>query len=162
MNVFQKLARRTIESAFTWSVATIALFNDMRRFRSEVDTLRACPPGSLGREIADILDAHDLTLVPGYRSHDLKHALLGFEMTPEGEVRMQAFMIGNGNYSVPSFAIFIFGAILLPELWPTFRTDFREGRKARPISAWTIDQYAAESLGSLRVTSLHRARPPGR
>ena len=152
MNVFQRLARRIIESAFELSVATIELFNDMSRLRRKVDTLRRCAAGSLGKEIADILDRRGLTLVPGYESHDLKHALLGFEMTAEGEVRMQAFMIGNGNYSVPSFAIFAFGAVLLPDLWSTFRNDFQEGRNTRPISAWTIDRCASENLASLRAT----------
>ena len=154
MNGFQTSSRWIIESAFELSVAIIASFNDMSRFHRKVDALRECPSGSLGREIAEILDARGLTLVPGYESHDLKHALLGFDMTPEGEVRMQAFMIGNGNYSLPSFAIFFFGALLLPELWPTFRTDFREGRQARPISGWTIDRYALERLASLRRVSL--------
>lgn len=150
MNVFQRFARRIIESAFESSVAAIASVNDMSRFHRKVDTLRGYPAGTLGKEIADILDSRGLTLVPGYESHDLKHALLGFDMTPEGEVRMQAFMIGNGNYSFPSFAIFAFGALLLPELWPTFRADFRNGRRARPISGWSIDRYAPESLVSLR------------
>ena len=159
MNVVQKLARWTIESAFELSVATIGCFNDMSRFRRKVDTLRECGAGSLGKEVADILDRRGLTLVPGYESHDLKHALLGFDMNAEGEVRMQAFMIGNGNHSVPSFAIFIFGAALLPDLWQTFLADFREGRRTRPISAWTIDRYASDSLAALRAaTTRNRAR----
>jgi len=157
MNVFQKLARRIIESAFELSVAAIGFFNDMSRFRRKVDTLRRCAAGSLGKEIADILDREGLTLVPGYESHDLKHSLLGFDMTAEGEVRMQAFMIGNGNYSVPSFAIFMFGAVLLPDLWPTFWADFQNGRHAGPISTWTIDRYASMSLTSLRAVALSQA-----
>ena len=160
MHIFQKLARRIIESAFELSVATIGFFNDMSRFRRKVDTLRRCAAGSVGKEIADILDRRGLTLVPGYESHDLKHALLGFDMTAEGEVRMQAFMIGNGNYSVPSFAILIFGAVLLPDLWPTFQADFQEGRNACPISAWTIDRYASESLTSPRAAERNGAEVP--
>ena len=158
MNVVQKLARWTIESAFELSVATIGCFNDMSRFRRKVDTLRECAAGSLGKEVADILDRRGLTLVPGYESHDLKHALLGFDMNAEGEVRMQAFMIGNGNHSVPSFAIFIFGAALLPDLWQTFLADFREGKRVRPIAAWTIERYASDRLASLRAATWNRAR----
>lgn len=151
LNVFQRVARKIIEVAFDFSVGTIAFFNDMDRYHRQVDALRRCPPGSLGREIADRLDCGGLTLVPGYESHDLKHALLGFAMTAEDEVRMQAFMIANGNHSVPSFAIFSFGALLLPELWPTLLADFRSGRNTRPISSWTIERYANRNLMELRA-----------
>ncbi len=42
-------------------------------------------------------------------------------------------MLGNGNYSIPSFAIFIFGALLLPDLWTTFYKDYINGRNSKPI-----------------------------
>ena len=151
MNALQRLARLIIEVAFDTSVGTIALFNDMDRYRDKVDDLRELKRGTLGKAIADSLDARGLTLVPGYESHDLKHTLLGFGMTPEDEVRMQAFMIGNRNYSVPSFLIFGFGAVLLPDLWPTLRTDFENGRRARRISRWTIERYAERDLEELRA-----------
>ncbi|MGE3599366.1 MAG: hypothetical protein AB7N70_27855 [Dehalococcoidia bacterium] len=150
MNPLQKVARRMIELAFDLSVAAISFFNDMSRYHREVGALRQCPSGSLGREIADALDSRGLSLVPGYESHDLKHVLLGFDMTPEGEIRMQAFMIGNRNYSLPSFAIFLFGAVLLPDLWLTFTADFAKGRKTRPIASWTIERYAGQGLSVLR------------
>lgn len=63
-------------------------------------------------------------------------------MTPVDEIRMQAFMLGNGNYSIPSFAIFIFGSLLLPDLWTTFYKDFKNGLNSKPIKTWTIEEYA--------------------
>jgi len=151
MNTLQRVARLIIEVAFDTSIATIALFNDMARYRGRVDDLRRLERGTLGKAISEILDARGLTLVPGYESHDLKHALLGYGMTPEDEVRMQAFMIGNRNYSLRSFLIFGFGAVLLPELWPTLRTDFDNGRRARPISTWTIESYSERDMAELRA-----------
>lgn len=150
MNVLQRVARRIIEIAFDRSVGAISLFHDMSRYHQKVDALRTCRRGSLGSEIANVLDRRGLTLVPGYESHDLKHALLDFDMTAEGEIRMQAFMVGNGNYSVPSLAILLFGAALLPDLWTTLVTDFGMGRRTRPVSTWTIERYASQSLTALR------------
>jgi hypothetical protein len=71
-------------------------------------------------------------------------------MTPVDEIRMQAFMLGNGNYSIPSFAIFIFGVIFLPDMWATFYEDFKNGRKSKPISSWTIEEYAWCRTSTLR------------
>ncbi len=71
-------------------------------------------------------------------------------MTPVDEIRMQAFMLGNRNYSIPSFAIFIFGALFLPDLWATFYKDFNSGQNAKPISKWTIEDYAHCQIATLR------------
>ncbi|WP_157560225.1 hypothetical protein U8527_05535 [Kordia algicida OT-1] len=105
----------------------------------------------MGKEIANCLDHHQLNLVPKYESHDLKHVLLDYKMTAEGEIRMQAFMLGNGNYSIPSFAILLFGTLLLPDLWKKFYADFQKGRKTIPISRWSIEDYAHRNLNELRV-----------
>jgi hypothetical protein len=123
----------------------------MDKYYLQVDKLRKLENGTLGKEIADCLDSHNLTLVPKYESHDLKHVLLGFKMNAEDEIKMQAFMIGNGNYSIPSFTIFFFGALLLPDLWSAFYSEFKKGRNTIPISAWTIEKYATYPIIELRA-----------
>lgn len=154
MNVLQKIARNIIKQSFDLAVSTIEFFSKMELYRQKVSELRKLENGTLGKQIADCLDNNNLTLVPKYESHDLKHVLLDYQMTAEDEIRMQAFMVGNGNYSIPSFAILIFGAILLPDLWPTFYSDFKKGRKSIRISEWTIEKYANRNLTELRLELL--------
>ncbi len=151
MNFIQKFSRKIIQISFELSVSTIEYFNKMEKCHKKVDDLRSLKTGTVGKEIANILDEKNLTLVPYYESHDLKHVLLDYKMTEEDEIRMQAFMIGNRNYSTPSFVIFIFGAILLPDLWKIFRSDFKKGRNSIPIKYWTIEEFANENLLSLRM-----------
>lgn len=150
MNTLQKIARRIIKISFDTSVSTIEYFSKMDRYHQQVEELRNLESGTLGKEIANCLDDHKLTLVPKYESHDLKHVLLDYKMTSEDEIRMQAFMIGNGNYSIPSFTIFFFGVILLPDLWTTFYLDFKKGRQTVPISNWTINDFANRPIRELR------------
>lgn len=137
--------------SFDTSVWTIEYFSKMDKYHKQVDELRKLEKGTLGKEIADCLDNHNLTLVPKYESHDLKHVLLDFKMTAEDEIRMQAFMIGNGNYSIPSFTIFFFGTLLLPDLWMTFYSDFKNGRNTVPVSEWTVEEYAFRPINELRT-----------
>jgi hypothetical protein len=151
MNILQKTSRKVIKKSFDLSVSTIERFSEMENYYQKVSDLRKLEIGTLGKEIANCLDEHQLTLVPNYESHDLKHVLLDYEMTAEDEIRMQAFMIGNGNYSIPSFAIFIFGFLLLPELWRTFLTDFKNGKNTVPISNWSIEKYCERNLTELRA-----------
>ncbi|WP_417357508.1 hypothetical protein [Flavobacterium sp.] len=150
MNGIQRFARQIIKWSFNTSVKLIERFHNMDYYNSKVNTLRQYPEGTIGYDVAKCLDDHNLSLVPKYESHDLKHVLLGYEMTPVHEIRMQAFMLGNGNYTVPCFAILLFGAILLPDEWSTFYNDFKLGRKSMSVSAYTIEDYASFNTISLR------------
>ena len=150
MNILQILARTIIKKSFHLSVWTIEQFNDIAIYEQKARQLQELPDGTLGKDIANCLEKNNLRLVPNYESHDLKHVLLDFKMTPVDEIRMQAFMLGNDNYSIPSFAIFIFGALLLPDLWTTFYKDFQNGRNAKPVKTWTIEEYAHCQTSTLR------------
>lgn len=132
------------------SVWTIEQFHDIAIYEQKARQLQELPNGTLGKDIANCLEKNNLRLVPNYESHDLKHVLLNFKMTPVDEIRMQAFMLGNSNYSIPSFAIFIFGALLLPDLWTTFYKDYKNGRNSKPIKTWTIEEYAHCQTSTLR------------
>ncbi|MEG5111040.1 hypothetical protein QUB32_30930 [Microcoleus sp. AT8-A4] len=150
MNIFQQISRAIIKKSFHLSVWTIEQFYDIALYEQKGRELKELPDGTLGKEIGNCLERNGLRLVPNYESHDLKHVLLDFKMTPVDEIRMQAFMLGNGNYSIPSFAIFIFGAMFLPDLWSTFYRDFKSGQNAKPISKWTIEDYAHCQISTLR------------
>lgn len=150
MNIFQLIARSIIKRSFHLSVWTIEQFHDIALFEQKAKKLQELPDGTLGKDIANCLEKNGLRLVPNYESHDLKHVLLDFKMTPVDEIRMQAFMLGNRNYSIPSFAIFAFGALFLPELWKTFYKDFLNGRNAKPISTWTIEEFAHCQTNTLK------------
>lgn len=132
------------------SVWTIEQFDNIVVYEQKARELQELPEGTLGKDIATCLEKNNLRLVPNYESHDLKHVLLDFKMTPVDEIRMQAFMLGNGNHSFPSFAIFIFGALLLPDMWITFYNDYKNGRHSQPIKEWTIEEYAHCQTSTLR------------
>ena len=151
MNYLQKISRKIIKASFKLSVLTIEHFSDMEFYHNKVLKLHESPEGTLGKAVANCLDDHDLSLVPKYESHDLKHVLLDYKMTPEDEIRMQAFMIGNGNKTIPSIAILTFGAILLPDLWSVLYADYRKGKHALPIADWSLENYADFELSALRA-----------
>jgi len=150
MNIFQFIARAIIRRSFHLSVWTIEQFHDIALYEQKAKLLNDLPDGTLGKDIANCLEKNGLRLVPNYESHDLKHVLLDFKMTPVDEIRLQAFMLGNGNYSIASFAIFLFGALFLPDLWKTFFRDFINGRNSKPISNWTIEEFAHCQTSTLR------------
>lgn len=102
--------------------------------------LSAMKPGTIGRELHDFLDRRSLQLLPYYAKHDIKHVLLGYDTTGEGEVCLQLFMLGNGHKSFPVIATVLFGLLLMPEHYPMFRKAYRRGKAAAYLE--NIDWFA--------------------
>ncbi len=162
MNTFQKLSRGIIKFSFELSIRVIERYSNMEPYHAKVVALSKMEEGTLGKSVANCLKQHKITLVPKYESHDLKHVLLDYKMTPEGEIRMQAFMIGNGNVTIPSLAILTFGALLLPDRWSVLYADYRRGRYALPIADWALENYADFELTALRAkvfNTSHQIKP---
>jgi hypothetical protein len=149
-NTRHSLPERVIHNAFFFSIWVIARLHDMTPYHQKVADLRLLPAGSVGKELADYLLQRNLALVPGFESHDLKHLVLNYELEPLGEIRMQAFMLGNGNWTLPSMAIFLFGLLLLPRHLLLFWQDFRAGRECPAIAALTIEECEHYQLPELR------------
>jgi len=150
LNLYQRLARKVIVSARTSIVIPIVRhLHGARDVEQQLNELQNLPLGTLGRGVADLLRRHKLQLIPHYENHDLKHVLLGYDMTPEDELKLKAFMLGNGDYSFTCFAFLTLG-LLTPELWPTLMRHFRQGRRTQPIHRWHLADYAGYDVEQLR------------
>ena len=69
----------------------------------------------------------------------MKHLLLGYGITKaQEEIKMQAYLFGNGNYSF-SCILFLLSGILFPSLWNKFYKEYRKGKKAPSILELSID-----------------------
>ncbi|MBS1566916.1 MAG: hypothetical protein JST39_21220 [Bacteroidetes bacterium] len=100
------------------------------------EQLQSMAEGSLGRDLAQMLDVNQFELLSHYAKHDMKHILLDYPTTDRGEVCLQAFMLGNRHLSFPVASTLLFGIFTMPEHWPAFADAWRRGRKAPPISGW--------------------------
>jgi ubiquinone biosynthesis protein Coq4 len=150
LNLYQRLARKTIEHARTsFLIPIVWRVYGAQGTLSQLEYLQQLPPGTLGRGVADILARHNLQLIPHYQNHDLKHVLLGYDMTSEDELKLKAFMLGNGDHSITCFG-FLALAVLTPELWPELKKHYRHGRRTLPIRHWQLTQYAALNVEQLR------------
>jgi len=150
------LPEQLIRQAFFFSVWCLEQRHDMARYHQKVAALSQLPQGTVGRELAECLLARELTLVPGFESHDLKHVILAYELEPVGEIRLQAFMLGNGNWTLPSILIFLFGVVLLPQHWRLFKKDFYAGRQCLPLATLEIADCQHQSLNELRSQLVSR------
>lgn len=151
LNFYQRLVRQLIAGLF--SMVLIPAF----RFRygtadtqAQQQLLQRLPAGTVGRAVADLLAAHRLQLIPHYENHDLKHVLLGYAMTPDDELKLKAFMLGNGDWSLASVVLSLLMA-LTPENWPDLWQHYQRGRRTPSIVRWNLAAYATQNLASLRA-----------
>ncbi|GAB3638108.1 hypothetical protein GCM10027422_36980 [Hymenobacter arcticus] len=149
-NGYQRLVRQLIEGLFSWVLIPAFCFRyGTAGTRAQQQLLRGLPLGTVGRAVADLLAAHHLQLIPGYENHDLKHVLLGYAMTPDDELNLKAFMLGNGDWSLASVGLSLL-VVLTPERWPALWRHYRRGGRAPSIIHWKLTEYASHDLASLR------------
>jgi ubiquinone biosynthesis protein Coq4 len=150
LNGYQKLVRKIIlQSKVSFLIPTLSLLYGTKAAHAQLRILQNLPAGTLGREVADKLAEHDFQLIPHYENHDLKHVMLGYDMTPEDELRLKAFMLGNGDWSFACL-IFLSFAVLAPEMWPELRQHYYRGRQTQSITHWTLAEYATQPTSLLR------------
>jgi len=114
------------------------------------DELKRFPAGTLGNDLYWFLEKRNLPLLKHYARHDLKHVLLNYDTTDEGEARLQCFMLGNGRISFPVLATVLYALITMPEYWKRMRFSFHQGRKSKSIHNWQWNQMVKEQTIELR------------
>jgi len=119
-------------------------------FTCNKDQLRALPPGSLGNDLYYFLEKRNLPLLNHYTRHDLKHVLLGYDTTDDGEACLQSFMLGNGRISFPVLATVLYSFITMPEHWKKMKQAYRLGKKGNSIHGWPWNELLKEPTIQLR------------
>ncbi len=113
------------------------------------EELKNFPDKTLGKDLINFLEIKQLDLLPYYARHDIKHILLGYETTDEGEACLQCFMLGNGHVSFPVIATVLYGFVTMPEYWKSFRKAYARGQQCDPISNWKWFEILEEPTESL-------------
>ncbi len=118
------------------ALPVLKLIRKPERFPYSVEKLRSLPEGTLGKDLVNFLEIKQLELLPYYARHDIKHILLGYDTTEEGEGCLQCFMLGNRHLSFPVLATVLYCFIAMPEYWGQFMAALKRGRANASIRHW--------------------------
>ena len=113
--------------------------------------LKNSPNGTIGNDIYRLLQEHQLSVIPKFENHDLKHLVLGYGMSSIEEVKMQMYLLGNGNYSI-SCLLFIASGILFPQEWKGFYAEYKKGKQAPSILDLSIHNCLLEKTDRIKAT----------
>jgi ubiquinone biosynthesis protein Coq4 len=143
--------RRKLLVLLTHSIAlpVLKLVRKKKPFPYTAPMLRQLPAGTVGRDLIDLLDAQQLQLLPYYEKHDIKHVVLGFPMSEEGEACMQCFMLGNGRISFPVLGTVMYAYLTMPEYWGIMRRAYRKGKACKPLKNYDWFQLIPEPTSSV-------------
>lgn len=119
-------------------------------FDWDMDRLQALPEGTLGNDLHWFLEGRKLPLLKHYARHDLKHVLLGYDTTDEGEACLQCFMLGSRRMSFPVMATVLYSLILMPEYWNRMNAAFRKGRQSKSFHHWNWNELVLEKTIDIR------------
>ena len=132
--MFFRIRKQVVIRAIDFAPTIISWLKKERDWAYSLDDYRRMPEGSLGKSVADYLDARQFDFIYDSYHHDIRHVLLGYDMNTTGEIRLQAFMVGNNwlwNYK--GWMAFLLGVVLLPELWGTLYRDFKRGKRTQNL-----------------------------
>lgn len=132
------------------ALPVLRLIRRPERFPYTVEELKNFPDETLGKDLVDFLETKDLELLPHYARHDIKHILLGYDTTDEGESCLQCFMLGNRHVSFPVLATVLYGFVTMPEYWSSFKKAYRRGAQCKPISGWKWFEILGEKTTDLK------------
>ncbi len=132
-------------------IAVLRATGDTERCARQERTLASAPPGSVGHGLRRLLCDRGISLVPGYQHHDLKHLLLGFDLSAVDEMRMQAFMTGNAGVGRDTLLGLAF-LVYCPEMWAEIPRLLLAGAFAAPVADIDFDRALGSDLDTLRAS----------
>lgn len=109
-------------------------------FPYSLKELRHLPEDTVGRALFSFFQDNRLQLMPHYEKHDIKHVVLGYPPTEEGEVSLQCFMLANGRLTLPVIFSVALGLLIMPGKQKQFRQAWLRGRRTRSLK--DLDWFA--------------------
>lgn len=151
LTILKKIRRNFL----VWSTHSLALpvirrIIHLPRFPFTFHQLAAMPETSLGRELVNFLQAHNLNMLKYYETHDIKHLLLGYPPDEKGEVSLQFFMLGNRHYSPAVLLTVVTGLFTMPEYYRAFYHAWKRGRNTPPIEHTNWNTLITQPVPVLR------------
>ncbi|UTN03648.1 hypothetical protein L0669_20255 [Flavobacterium bizetiae] len=145
-NAFRQLKYLKITGGIIW---LLELIHGKDYLAPKLNHLRTLQLGTVGREVAEMLDNKKYRLIPKFENHDLKHIILDYEMTMKDEIRMQAYLIGNGNLTFPCLIFFSLG-VFYPVIWKDLLKEYQTGKASKSIHFLTLDNCRELQLKDIK------------
>jgi len=117
-----------------------------RKWNYSLQDYQNMPENSLGKSLSDYMEKHSIPFKSNLVRHDLKHIVLGYEMDMPDELRIHSFLLGNRCYNPMAIAYLLICVMIVPEVIPTLKKDFKRGRRAKCLRNINLENFIKEDL----------------
>lgn len=148
----QQQRMKLLKGMIIRAVPLLNKFRPRAEWQHSLEELRHFPPNTWGAELATFLDARRFPdFLTNYEAHDAFHTLLDYDTNVIGELRLQAFMLGNRSASFAGRILLGLGVLMLPELWPQLQYDLSRGRQSDCVGQWHVPTLLACTIAPLQA-----------
>ncbi|MFK8039406.1 MAG: hypothetical protein AB8B74_14020 [Crocinitomicaceae bacterium] len=105
---------------------------------------------SLGYQYHNCISNKTIEYKPNLVKHDLKHIILGYDMTIQNELNIVAFLIGNKSANKVSILYLIVCLFFVPEYTLKLRKHFLRGKTTKRIKDFDLTLFVKQDLDAIR------------
>ena len=147
---FKSLAEHLVDSIKSNCVIKpLQRIYSQRLYDDKLMQMRNLPSNTIGNDIAKMLDENNLKLIPKSEDHDLKHLILEYGMATQDEIKMQAYLLGNGSRKL-TCVLFLLSGILFPSLWKEYYQEYKKGKKSPSILKLSLEDCMKLQTNDMR------------
>lgn len=105
---------------------------------------------SLGKQLFNTMNSHQINYKPKLIKHDFKYILLGYKMEMEGEIELHSFLLGNKDYNVMGIIYLFTCLLILPETFNKAKIAHKRGRKSVCLKKINLEHLVEKDITSTR------------
>ncbi|MFK8044682.1 MAG: hypothetical protein AB8B72_04255 [Crocinitomicaceae bacterium] len=123
-----------------------------RNWKYRVEDYKKMKVGSLGWKYHKLVLSGTIQFKANLIKHDMKHIILGYDMTIKNELNIVAFLLGNKSANKVSTLYLITCLLFVPEYFTKLRKHYKRGQIAHRIKDYNLSNFVEMDLKSIQKT----------
>jgi len=123
-----------------------------RNWRYEISDYQHMEVGSLGHKYYHLIASGQIEYKANLIKHDMKHIILGYDMTIKNELNIVAFLLGNKSANKISTIYLMTCLLLVPDYFLKLKKHYSRGKKAHRIRNYNLSDFVELNLKTIRKT----------
>lgn len=108
------------------------------------------PKNSLGYHYYTCISEHKIDYKPNLVKHDMKHIILGYDMSIQNELNIVAFLIGNNSYNKFGVIYLLVCLLIVPEHSIKLIKHYKRGKTAKCLKNYQIELFVEADIKKTR------------
>lgn len=123
-----------------------------RNWPYQIEDYQKMVKDSLGYQYHQCISTNKIEYKANLIKHDMKHLILGYDMTIRNELNIVAFLLGNKSANKVSLIYLMTCLVFVPEYIPKLKTHYKRGQNAKRLNDFNLSDFVEKELNGIRLT----------